>query len=282
MYVIFFLALLAGLTFGQSTGSSRSDFWIIENPSVLVIYNQYEHRISEDEKSRLPGFSAWKILKQEHLLSDQFTYTLKAELVRQVFYIQLTDQNEVVNKSLAGRIEFVKNASVSGDTIQVKSNGRLSLRQGPDRILLSEGVLIERLFTHRKKTFGRDLTNNLFGWIEGDISRNSEPYTPENTDLAIEKQLFSRVDQIFTTHNNRLDKLFSVLNTEYETSKSSPFWVADISPAILKYTLTPSMYKDGYAESQSYLVQELSDLLYGSNYQLSASNGQILIFKSSK
>lgn len=281
MYVIYFLLLFAGLVFGQNTGISKSDYWIIENPSALVIYNQYEQRLSEPEKKQLPGYSAWQILDVEHLLSDQFTFTIKTDLNRRIFYIQLTDQKEAVNKHLAGVIEVVKNARLLGDTIRVITDDRLSLRRGTIKILLSEGVLIERLFTHRKKTFGRDLTNNLFGWIEGNLSRNSEPYIPDNTDLAIEKQLFSRVDQIFTSQNNRFDKLFSVLNTEFESSKPSPFWDADISPAILKYTLTPSMYTDSFTDSQSYLVQELSDLLYGSAYQLSASNGQILIFKSS-
>jgi hypothetical protein len=56
--------------------------------------------------------------------------------------------------------------------------------------------------------------------------------------------------------------------------------MAQESPANLQYTLQPANYMNRFSDSQSYLIQELNDLLYGSAYQLLATDGQIIIRKT--
>jgi hypothetical protein len=268
------------LLFGQDIRGTKSDYWIIENPAALVIYNQYEQRLNDSEKSALPVHSAWRILDAHHILSDQFTLTAKTEFNHRLFYIQLTETNGFVNKSQAGDVEFVNDARIAGDTLIVKSDDLISIQRGSQFETLSKGVLLERLFKYRNKSFVRDLTGNKSGWIFGNLDVHLERYIPDKTDLALEKQLFSRVEQIFLSYNSRLEKLFSFLNSQYTESKQSPTWIAEESSSHLKYTLLPAIYRSRFLKSQSFLVQELKDLLYGSPYQLSSTNGQIIISKS--
>jgi hypothetical protein len=143
-------------------------------------------------------------------------------------------------------------------------------------------MLIERIFKDRNKTFARDIAGNENGWIEGNGPAHWEAYLPDNSDQALEKQLYSRIDQIFKFHNIRLIRLFTFLNKEYDKNNPSPQWIAEKSSAYLKYTLSPPEYKNRFSDSQSFLIQELNDLLYGSSYRLSGTNGQIIISKSSR
>ena len=68
MRPIYFLFLsFPLLLFGQQEKRINSNIWIIENPSALVIYNQYEQRMSEAEKSELPKHAAWSILDENDI-----------------------------------------------------------------------------------------------------------------------------------------------------------------------------------------------------------------------
>jgi hypothetical protein len=282
MRFILFIVLFISLCYGQEARRTTSDYWVIENPSALVIYNNYEQRLTKNEKSLLPKFSAWRIIETDHLLSDQFTLTIKTEYIRKTYFIQISSEGEVVNSPLAGKIFKFTKASVQGDTVRIKTNDKLSLQHGDIQINLSEGMLIQRIFLHRKKTFARDIAGNISGWIEGNGPAHWESYIPETSDLALEKQIFSRIDHIFESYNTRLDKLFTHLNKLYNKSKASPHWRSEESLSFLKYTMGPQEYMNQFTDSQSYLIQELNDLLYGSYYQLSAVDGQIIISKSSR
>jgi hypothetical protein len=278
----FILFLLIGLLSGQEARDKRSTFWIIENPAALVLFNQYEQRITEHEKNVLPDHSAWRIIDKDYVFSDQFTRTVKTSLNRNTYFIQIDEEGTPVNKELSGSIEIIKNVRIQSDTVRIITDDRLSLKHGTTTTSLSTGMLIERLFQYRRKTFGRDISRNISGWIVGNGPANWEIYIPDNSDLALEKQLFDRVDHIMTSFNKRIDNLFAFLNNRYGFSNLSPQWNIERSEAYLKYTLTPRSYMKQFTQSQSYLVQELSDLLYGSNYQLSATDGQIIILKSSR
>jgi len=277
-----FIVLLVPFCYGQEAWSETSDFWIIENPSALVIYNNYEQRLSEDEKSLIPEFSAWRIIETDHVLSDQFTNTIKTAYNRKTYFFQVSDEGELVNNSLAGQINKFRRATIQGDTVRIINSDQISLKRGDKHIDLSEGVLIQRIFFHQNKTFARDIAGNISGWIEGKGPSNWESYVPESVDLALEKQIFSRIDHIFRSYNTRLDKLFTHLNKLYNISRTSPQWRSEESASFLKYTMRPQEYINRFSDSQSFLIQELKDLLYGSLYQLSANDGQILISKSSR
>ena len=258
-----------------------SDYWIIENPSALIIYDNYQQRLTENEKNLLPEFSAWRIVDANQTLSDQFTNTIKTEHNQKLYFIQVSSDGELINGSLAGHINKIRKATIQGDTVRVTHSNQISLQHGDSKIRLSEGVLIQRIFVYRNRTFARDIVSHISGWIEGNGSANWEVYLPQKSNLVLEQQIFSRIDHIFNSYNVRLDKLFIFLNKFYKKSKISPQWYPEESPPDLKYTMRPKEYINQFSDSQAYLVQELKDLLYGSFYQLSSVDGQIIISKSS-
>jgi len=258
-----------------------SDYWIIENPSSLIIYDNYEQRLTENAKNLLAKFSAWRIVDPNHTLSDQFTNTIKTEHNQKVYFIQVSSDGELINGSLAGQTNIFRKAKIQGDTLRVARSNRISLQHGDSLITLSEGVLIQRIFVYRNRTFARDIASNISGWIKGNGPANWEAYLPKNSDLVLEQQIFSRINHIFNSYNARLDKLFTFLNKLYNKSKISPQWQSEKTPTYLKYTIGPTEYMNQFSDSQAFLVQELHDLLYGSFYQLSSVDGQIIIIKSS-
>jgi hypothetical protein len=282
MKIKLFIVVSILLCYGHEVWSTTSDYWIIENPSALIIYNNYEQKLTEIEKNLIPEFSAWQIIETDHILGDQFTNTIKTVYNRKTYFFQVTSEGKLVNRTLAGQINKIRKASAQGDTVLVIASDRLSIQRGDKRISLLEGMLIQRIFSHRNKTFVREIAGNISGWIEGKGSVFWEAYVPESSNLAFEKQIFSRIDHIFRSYNTRLDKLFTHLNRLYNKSRTSPQWRPEESPSYLKYEIRPQDYKTQFSGSQSYLVQELTDLLYGSPYQLSAINGQIIISKSSR
>ena len=276
------LIFLISFSYYQEAWSALAEFWIIENPSALSIYNNYQQRISDDDKSMLPAFSAWQIIEKNYILSDQFTNTIKTEYNHKTYFIQLSAEGEIVNGSLAGHIQKLRNASLQGDTVRIKISERLSLKSGDKQISLSEGMLIQRIFLYRNKTFARDIIGQNSGWIEGNGPANWDSYIPDNSNQILEKQIFSRIDQIFASYNEKLDKLFNYLNHFYNQSINSPQWNAERSPSYIRYTIVPGEYANQFSNSQSYLVQELNDMLYGSTYQLDATEGHIVISKTVK
>lgn len=282
MRIKLFIVISILFCYGYEAWSTTSDYWIIENPSALIIYNNYEQKLTEIEKGLIPEFSAWRIIETDHILGDQFTNTIKTEYNRKTYFFQVSGEGELVNSTLAGQINKIRKASVQGDTVRVIASDRLSIQRGDERLSLSEGMLIQRIFLHRSKTFVREIASNISGWIEGKGPAFWESYVPESSNLALEKQIFSRIDHIFRSYNTRLDKLFTHLNKIYNNSRTSPQWRPEESPSYLKYSIRPQDYKNQFFGSQSYLVQELTDLLYGSPYQLSAIDGQIIISKSSR
>jgi hypothetical protein len=48
-----YLLLFVVFAFELEAWSTVSEYWIIEKPSALVLYNQYEQRLTDTEKSLL-------------------------------------------------------------------------------------------------------------------------------------------------------------------------------------------------------------------------------------
>ena len=280
--LIILLIIFSFLSYGQEALSQLSDYWIIENPSALVIYNNYQQRLTETDKNQIPKFSAWRIIEQDYTLSDQFTHTVKAELNQRIYFIQLSEEATLVNNASAGKIEKYKNAHVQGDTVRIVDSNELLLQSGNKEIDLTEGMLIQRLFLYNHKTYARIITLDISGWIVGDGPAHWARYVPLNLNQKREKQLVIKIDQIIKSYNTRLDNLFTYLNKRYNESRTSPQWRSEQTSTYIRFTLVPREYENQFSASQTYLIRELNDLLYGSTYQLSASNGQILITMPSR
>jgi hypothetical protein len=271
----FFLISLLGIipAFGQT-----ADYWIIENPSALVIYNQYEQRLTSADKSLFRHFSAWQILSQDQLLSDQYTHVARTRHDQQIYYLQLADGKNLVNREQAGNIEMIKNARALGDTIRIKKGGRLSLKSGNKLRKLSEGMLFQRLFNEGSETFVQELDGTVSGWLKGSLT-DFEIFHTDKKAAAYEAKLFDQVNRIFQSYNQRLEKLFAHLNKRYNKSLPPPKWERNVSSSLLAYSLHPASYQTQFPVTRTFLIQELNDLLHGSEYTLVLDEASITIRK---
>jgi hypothetical protein len=188
----------------------------------------------------------------------------------------------VANHAQAGQILNLKNVQVLGDTVIVIDSGQLSMIIGNSEFPLPEGTLLERIFLYRGRTFVSQISGQAAGWIKGNGPAHWERFQLGVDDRIIEEQLFLHVDRIFRSYNSRLSKLFNYLNQQNDVQLKPPQWIAYKSPALLRYSLEPAEYHKHFSGSQSYLIQELKDLLAGSIYELSGNAEQIIIIKSSR
>ena len=172
---LYFLIFVAGLLI-QNTKSLADEFWIIENPSALVIYDVYEQRLTGTEKSDLSSFSAWHIIENNQTLSDQFTPVVKTVYDRKTYFFQSSTDGQLAGEAEAGKIEKIIHAQILNDTVRVIKNNRLSLKSGINRYPLAKGTVLHRIFQTKKKIYVLNLTDRVSGWVEGDSKKNWEVF----------------------------------------------------------------------------------------------------------
>jgi len=274
-FFIFFLPFIFQI------GIRAETFWIIENPSALIISNHYEQRLTLSEKAAFQTSSAWQILSEDHMLSDQFTKSVKVVHKQKIFYFQQSESGEIINQQEAGSIQIIKNTDILGDTIRIKQADHLFLNTSKEQIALTEGTLLIRLFKYKNRFFVENLNNNPDGWILLRNSEGWEKYHLDTVEVAYEDQLFVQINGIFDDYNHRLSKLFKYLNTKYETHHPLPHWSGDKSPSMISYKIEPNSYRNRFSTTKSYLIQELRDLLHGSQFQVAEDKNQIIIHKKS-
>ncbi|TFH01247.1 MAG: hypothetical protein E4H13_05440 [Calditrichales bacterium] len=275
--ILLFLAILTHAVYGD-----EGDFLIIENPAALVLYNQYEQRLSESDRAGFPSYSAWRILNENLLLSDQFTHTMKVAYDRQVYFFQVNTQGNLVNIDESGQIERIRGANLLADTIRITESNRLSLQSGFDRLPLAQGTLLQRIFTYKGRIFAGILDSRVSGWVGENATPFWQVYHPDKNELAVEQQIFSRIDKVVESYNLRFEKLFDHLNGQSVTRHAPPQWMADSAPGRLVYRISPAGYQDRFNQAQSYLIRELEDLLHGSDYSLEKDNASIVILKRTR
>ncbi len=276
--VVFFLFFLSVFC---PSGIRAETFWIIENPSALIIYNHYEQRLTLSEKSSFQTFSAWQILSENHLLSDQFTHAVKATYKQKIYYFQQSESSEIINQQEAGSIQIINNVLILGDTIRIKQAGNLSLNTAGGQITLSGGTLLKRLFKYQNRFYVENFHHNSDGWIVLENPDMWEKYRPDTREAAYEDQLFFRITRIFDDYNQRLGKLFNYLNTKYETRHPLPRWSGEKFPSMTSYKIEPNLYRNRFNTTKSFIIQELRDLLHGSQFQVTEDQNQIIISRKS-
>lgn len=275
VFLSFFLIML------YQTILRAETYWIIENPSALVIYNQYEQRMAESEKTALQKFSVWKILSENQFLSDQFTAITKVSLTNKIFYFQRSVNGELINYEDAGRIEILKNPKIIGDTIRIKQTNQIFLVNAEEPIGLSEGTLLKRHFKYQNRYYVEKVGNKQTGWITLPPTNFWEKYRPGSIESPPDEKILIQIENIFKTYNQRLGKLFEYLNTKYETRHPLPQWSGERFASSIRYKIKPNSYRNRFNDTQFQIIQELRDQLHGSSFQVKEDQNQIIISRES-
>ena len=275
--VFIFFLIFVGLT------EIRADtYWIIENSSALIIYNQYEQRLTDTEKSAFQNFAAWEIISEDHFLSDQFTPVIKASYKNKTYYFQRLEPGKILKEEDVGKIEILKNVKPAGDTIRVKQTDKIFLIRAGERLGLSEGTLLKCRFKYQNRFYVENMSTDQNGWITLEDQNSWEKYHVEpGKGVDYDWEIFSQVDKLVNTYNQRLGNLFDYMNAKYKTHHPLPRWSGEKTALSIRYKMEPNAYRNRFNESQFFLIQELRDLLHGSSFHVTEDQNQIIISKKS-
>ncbi len=278
-HTFFWLQIFIILGLATLIQASAREIWIIEDPAQLSIYNRYEQRLSNSEKSQLIPNAPWIILERNYVLSDRFTTTIKAEVENSLYYLQTDETGRLINESSAGVIEKIRAAKALGDTIRTTADNIILIEPTGSGEPLADGILLHRLFSDQQKIYVKDLTGQRYGWISAADEPSWEIYHPPSSAEAYQRYLFERADRVIQNFNIRLSKLFDHLNQFSNNSIAPPQWINTRDHDILRYTFQTDRKDKFFDRSNNYLYQELKDLLYGSAYTVQLTDRELVISK---
>jgi len=278
--LIVFICTAVLSVLATSAADIPDEVWIIGNPSELVVFNRYQQRLTRSECLELPHNGPWWIQNKEFLLSDNFTRTVKVEFENNVYFLQITDDGDLVNQSAAEILEKINPAEIYHDTLRVISENMAMRQPGKTELALRKEGLACRIFRSRNRLFIKDLDSGLYGWIPAKDDAGWVSYHPPSTAEAFEHFLFSRVDRVIRDHNTRIRQLVEYLNARCNKQKNPPQWVMQRSPAGLRYRFGSGTEFPGFIKSRDYLIQELKDLLHGTGYDLRVDGNLLAIYRT--
>jgi len=257
-------------------------FYILANPAAADLYDQYEQRLSQNEKAKLPANMPFEIITAKQLMGDQISQGMRLSFFGATYYIMLDEKGNPAGLPPAAGATLLRQCSILDDSGTVALPGVVMAARYPstgNRTALKKGESVERIFSYRHTTLIRRLgTSMSFGWITSE----SRWFTRQKTAPAQQTDTFEDLHHRILRHlakiNIRYDTLFAFFNRQTGQSRSVPHWEAVPSGKIYRYVLrgTPETVTQ-LAASTAYITGEIERILLGKPYSASCENGIITI-----
>jgi hypothetical protein len=278
--------ILFALTFLIPTSPSvaGTDFLVVEKVERLQIYNRYQQEATSRERQRVVPFVPMKILKSDDVLGDGFTRCVQVEIDGEIFFLLKDKQGEIIRPGPAGFVETFRNVSVLLDTIRIRSNTSIAFMpvNSANQHSLSIGEIVVRIFRHGDRTYCRmPGMYPAFGWIdfsgkkegrEWEVLRRMAPVS-ESIPNEILNRVRTKVDEV----NSLLARLFEYFNTQSHQQKPAPQWTVETSGKVISCMLQGTAITDGFQESTRYLINDIENIVLGTELQVVHSPGRIEI-----
>jgi hypothetical protein len=268
----------------------RADYLVIADPLDYTIYNQYGQPISETEKYDFVPYSPFQIIDKNVTLGDQITRALKFVFQQRMYYLLIAEDGKFTGeKSKTGRQTF-HNAEPIEDTVEVVGGG-LAMVSGSGRTVeIAKGLRVVRVFRSGPRYYCAALRDRTtYGWSSLEprsVWRKNERGVSAKTgvkDTGLSETLRQRIlarlmsaDELYTTS-------FSHFNSLTGDEKTVPQWRCEYSGSRMHCELA-GPYKNGdqLSESTRYLVQDIQNMLIGTDYGVICKNGELIIEKRSR
>lgn len=260
------------------------DYFIIERVDRLLIYNNYQQRITKAEEKVFVPFVPIRVLSDHIKLNDNYTPCMKVEVQGHLFYLIKDDTYSLVGSKNLGFYRSYQATKFFLDTVQVTEKDGHVL-ESPTREKRYH-VRIKRRYIRYFQSGDWVYVHSLegspsYGWIpsstvtasipmEGKASRirkNAE-LPPNAVQRVIEK--LNEVNSVYTT-------IFNQFNKHSVEKKSIPHWYLSRSDRKLLCTLRPDIYAQTFPESDQYLLRDLENIFLGTNYMVTYRPGTIVI-----
>lgn len=247
----------------------RATFILIERPSTLLLYNQYEQRLSADEKSRLAAFAPMRIIESKGLLSDGFTPCMKVEMEGTVFFIQTDGRGKPVTTSSAGRIRLYKNVAVLDDVIRLHSpKGTAFSLPNNKRSTLVRGTVLNRYFADGSQVYVRPVDGSSYGWIQLDPGSKYSLWSevmPASSGPGLPRRVIAKIESRLAEVNRDLRTLYALFNTESGRGLPVPEWRIKTANDSLICSLVRDSSEGAFAASTHLLAKDFEAFLIGTD-----------------
>lgn len=278
--LVLLIMLLA--SFGKA---QAADFIIVEHPSRLLLYNQYQQRASSEERASLQPFTPFRILTLHDVLGDGFTRCMKVSANGTVFFFQKTESGEVVGMREAGYVLSIRDAVVMGDTVEVLTAAGLNMHDPAQRVTkkLPRGSRCVRIFASEGRTYVRDPGTKLYGWIrltpggEGKGWRVVRERPPAEDEFArVLPAIVQRVQDV----NAKVRFLFEHYGQKLSGGESSlqvaaPQWRIETTDERIQCVLETALPLEGFHESSALLAKRIEGAVLGTRLRVQAMPGRI-------
>lgn len=271
----------ASLNFCQT----KSEYFIIVDPAVYTIYNQYEQPIAASEKGDFAACAPLRVMDQDVVLGDQITHALKFGLDGKTFFLIKGDDKKFSGeKSRAGR-QSIKECEVIEDTVEAAGSGLRYTTISGKSFLIEKGVRVHRIFKSGGRFYIR--TDGRYGWSPLEprsawrkIASVKAVAVSAGSDTGMTEAIRNRILTRFASANESYTKMFSHFNSFSGDGKSIPRWSCGFSASRCLCTLgEPYKTGDELYESTAALVHDLENLLLGTRFRVRQASGEIVIEK---
>jgi hypothetical protein len=281
--------LLIFISLSSIVYSQTADFLIVENPSILIIYNKYQQSISNQIQKQLVSFTPFQIIEEDELLSDQISHASRVIFDNNIYFLLKNEEgNYIPDKNEYFRI--FKNCELIGDTIKVLRDNWVSIFPKPEyltrksqHIYLDENRYCVRLFKYRNLFYLKVAGDStVYGWTK--LPRNGWElmYESDITLVTIPENLISRLKIRIDSANQDYENFFSYFNKKYDKENVIPYWNLEISDYEIQGTLNDPSLVNNLKNSNRYLIQDIDNIFLGSNFVFIFSDSSFSIKPASK
>ena len=266
---------------------SKADYYIITNPVDYNIANQYQQAMSASDKLDKLAGAPLRVENPDLLSGDQISRVAKCFYHGDNYFLLKNDDGKFVGEKKSERLVF-RNCAIVEDTVVIINSGSLKIISLAGQVRIpGRGEKITRFFKSGTRYYvGAFDEKPFFGWC------SMEPETDwrktEKTAIAKERpsdtslpELYrQRIAEKIASANNAYKACFDHFNARTNDQKSVPSWRCENSGEGIRCELS-EQWKTGdrLSESTDALVQELENILLGSDYGVKYEDGVMEIRK---
>ncbi len=263
--------------------NAGSDFLVVENTDRLQVYNKYQQEAPAKDRQMLVPFVPMKVLRANDMLGDGFTPCMQVEIDGQIVYLLKEKDGTLSHSELLGFEKTFSNATILLDTVRILSDHSIKFSpiNSPAK-QLSANDRVLRVFRHKNATYCRIFTTPpQYGWVdftgrgEGRDWGLLKSTAPANSSIStvVVQKIRARVIDV----NRVLTRLFAFFNDETRQQRQTPQWNVETSRKKILCTLQGRTSGESFEQSTFYLVNDLENIVLGSEFEVAHSPGRIEI-----
>ncbi|MGA2507701.1 MAG: hypothetical protein ABSF80_09520 [Chitinispirillaceae bacterium] len=278
-----FLILHAVIAQGQD------DYFIVADPTIYTIYNQYQQPLSASEMAQFVAYAPFQIINKKVTLGDQITHAVEFLFQQKTYYLLMADDGKYTGEKSNTCRQIFFNVEAIGDTIETLADGLLMVSGTRRNVPITKGTLLIRVFKSGPRFYIAALNDRItYGWSLLEPKRmwrkSARTIFSKNAvkDTGLSETLKQRILTQIASANELYKTCFSHFNSLTGDDKAVSQWRCEINGNCMYCKLVgPDGNADQLSISSQYLVQEIENLLMGTDFGVVCKKGEIVIEKRS-